>query len=86
MKKYKLILNFTMENEKIIYFDKITRKKLELIANSDSYILLSRDNYYKIFYPIDFRVSEEMQRIFNEDSRFYCRDYKGVNNEQWRDI
>lgn len=81
MKKYKLIINFTMENEKIIYFDRITRKKLKLMDNCDSYILLSRDNYYKIFFPIDSRVSEEMRKVFNEDSHFYCRDYKGINHE-----
>ena len=81
MKKYKLILNFTMENEKIIYFDRITRKKLELMNNSDSFILLYRDNYYKVFFPIDSRVSEEIKKIFNEDSHFYCRDYKGQKYE-----
>lgn len=82
MKKYKLILNFTLDDEKIIYFDKITRKKIKLMEKSKFFILLSRDNYYKIFLPIDSKVSEEMKKIFNEEPKFYCNDYKGKNYEQ----
>lgn len=81
MNKYKLILNFTLEDEKIIYFDRITRKKLKLMEKSKSFILLARDHYYRIFLPIDSKVTEEMKKIYNEEPKFYCNDYKGQKYE-----
>lgn len=81
MNKYKLILNFTLDDEKIIYFDRITRKKLKLMDKSKAFILFSRDNYYRIFLPIDSKVSEEMKKIYNEEPKFYCNDYKGQKYE-----
>lgn len=81
MKKYKLILNFTMENEKIIYFDRITRKKLKLMQKSDNFILFYRDKYYKLFLPIDSKVNDEIKLIYNDDPRYYSQHYTGVNHE-----
>ena len=76
MKKYKLILNFTLKDEKIIYFDRITRKKLKLMEKSKAFILFYRDKYYRIYVPIDSKVSKEMKKIFNEEPKFYCNYYK----------
>lgn len=81
MKKYKLIINFTMENEKIIYFDRITRKKLKLMQKSDNFILFWRDKYYKLFLPIDSKVNDKIKLIYNDDPRYYSQHYQGVNNE-----
>ena len=74
MKKYKLILNFTLKDEKIIFFDRLTRKKLKLMDKSKAFILFYRDKYYRIYLPIDSKVSEEMKKIFYEESSFYCND------------
>lgn len=81
MKKYKLILNFTLDNEEILLFDRITREKIKLMQNSKNYILLSINNYSKIIMPIGFKVPGELALKFNNNLSYYCFDYKGVNNE-----
>ena len=81
MNKYKLILNFTLDDEKIIYFDKITRKKLKLMQKSTNYILFWRDKYFKLYLPFDYKISNELKLLYGNNSRYYSQDYKGVNNE-----
>ena len=81
MKKYKLILNFTMENEKIIYFDRLTRKKLKLMQKSNNFILFWSDKYYKLYLPIDCKISNELKLLYGNNPYFYSQEYKGVNYE-----
>ena len=81
MKKYKLILNFTLEDEEIISFDKITSKKIKLMQDSKNYILLSINISRKIIMPIGFKVPGELALKFNNNLSYYCFDYKGINNE-----
>lgn len=81
MKKYKLILNFTLDNEEILMFDRITREKIKLMQNSKNYILLSINYCRKIIMPIGFKVPGELAIKFNNNLSYYCFDYKGVNYE-----
>lgn len=81
MKRYKLILNFTLDDEKILYFDKITSKKIKLMQDSKNYILLSINICRKIIMPIGFKVPGELALKFNNNLSYYCFDYKGQNYE-----
>lgn len=81
MNKYKLILNFTLDDEKILYFDKITSKKIKLMQDSKNYILISINISRKIVMPIGFKVPGDLALKFNNNLSYYCFDYKGVNNE-----
>lgn len=69
---YKLILDFNEPSEKILYFDKLTKKKADMITDAKSYILLTYQNYLGCYIITDYKLSEDKKKVFNKSPRSYC--------------
>lgn len=69
---YKLILNFNEKNEKVVYFDRLTKKKADIITDARSYILLAYQNHLGCYVAVDYKLTEENKAIFNKSPRSYC--------------
>lgn len=75
MKKYKVILNIGYKNEEIIYFDKLTQKRLQELLNSLNYITLYYDNYLRKYVVFDrsSKLNEYQVALFNNNLDYYCK-------------
>lgn len=72
MKKYKLIENIGYKNEKEIYFDRLTCKKLEHLKDLYSYVLLFYSDVLKCYVSFDFKVTEYQRLLFDNNVASYC--------------
>lgn len=68
--KYKLIINLSMENEQSIYFDRLTKKKLEFILDK-TYMLMYFDDFFKKYMPFEYRLSKEQKDYYNNNLHNY---------------
>ena len=71
MKKYKLILNIGQNDETILYFERLTTQKIDLLKNCISYVLMYYDNFFKKYIKFDFKANKEEQIIFNDNLDIY---------------
>ena len=71
-KKYKLIENIGYKNENIIYFDKLTLKKMEHLKQLYAYVLLFYSDVLKCYVPFDFKVNEYQIALYENMRDYYC--------------
>lgn len=71
MKRYKAILNIGYIDEKIIYFDNLTVKKVKEIESCNSYVVLFYDNFFNKYLGFGSKVNEYQKAIFNENLQYY---------------
>ena len=78
MEKYKIVYNIGEEEEKSIFFDRLTLKKVKEMEKAKSYILFEKQtNFYNIYIPIDYKLNEKQKEIYNQNCNFYAsRKYK----------
>ena len=77
-RKYKAILNIGYKNESVIYFDKLTSKRVsELKDNNINYILLFCSSYMECYLVFDrsSNITEYQQALFNNNIKEYCERY-----------
>lgn len=77
-RKYKAILNIGYKNESVIYFDKLTSKRVsELKDNNINYILLFCSSYMESYLVFDrsSNITEYQKALFNNNIKEYCERY-----------
>ena len=72
-KKYKLISNIGYKNETSTYFDRLTKKKIEELKNTYSYVILYYDEFFKKYMWFDSKTNEYQKALFNSNLEYYCR-------------
>lgn len=70
--RYKLIQNLGTENERIKYFDRLTRQREREIMESESYALLVYNEFLKAYMGIDYKLKESQREFFNANIERYC--------------
>ena len=71
-KKYKAILNIGYKNETIIFFDKLTLKKITELQNAWSYVLLYYDDFFKKYLCFENKTNDYQKALFNNNLEYYC--------------
>lgn len=71
-KKYKLISNIGYKNETSTYFDRLTKKKIEELKNTYSYVILYYDEFFKKYMWFDSKTNEYQKALFNSNLEYYC--------------
>lgn len=74
-KKYKLIENIGYKNEKIVYFDRLTLKKVNNLKSLYAYVLLWYSDILKCYVPFDFKVNEYQKALYENNIGKYCERY-----------
>lgn len=74
-KRYKLIENIGYKNENIIYFDRLTLKKIEHLKQLYSYVLLWYSDKLKYYVSFDFKCTEYDKALFYNNINEYCERY-----------
>lgn len=75
MKKYKLIRNIGYKQEDVIYFDRLTLKKMKELKDLYSYVLLYYSDVIKCYLPFDFKVNEYQKALYESNMKAYCERY-----------
>ena len=70
--RYKLIRNIGYKQEDVIYFDRLTLKKMKDLKDLYSYVLLSYSDILKCYLPFDFRVNEYQKALYESNTIEYC--------------
>lgn len=71
MKKNKMILNIKTKEEKSVYFDNFTKKRLNEMLNADNYVLLYYDTFFKSYIAYDFKGKKQIKNYFNNNIEKY---------------
>lgn len=69
MNKYKLIINFKEKDEKTLYFDNLTIKRLQLMKSD--YILLVYDEFFEKYALLKCDISNDKKEEFLKHINFY---------------
>lgn len=72
MKRYKIILNIGYKNERIIYFDRLTKNRIKELKNAYSYVMLYYDKFFKKYLCFDSKTTNEQMLLFNNCLDYYC--------------
>lgn len=73
--RYKLIRNIGYKKEDIIYFDRLTLKKMKELKDLYSYVLLSYSDILKVYLPFDFKVNVYQKALYESNISYYCERY-----------
>lgn len=74
IKRYKAILNIGYKDEKAIFFDRLTSKKLNELRQEKHYILMyysDKINKYLVF-DRSLKITEYQLNLFNNNVQYYC--------------
>ena len=73
--RYKLIRNIGYKQEDIIYFDRLTLKKMKDLKDLYSYVLLYYSDITKCYLSFDFKVNEYQKALYESNMKEYCERY-----------
>ena len=71
-KRYKLIENIGYKSENIVYFDRLTTKKINDLSKLTAYVLLWYSDILKCYVPFDFKANEYQKALYESQLEYYC--------------
>ena len=74
IKRYKAILNIGYIDEKAIFFDRLTSKKVQNLMQEKNYILLFYSDFMQKYMVFDksSKITEYQTMLFNSNLSYYC--------------
>jgi len=76
IKRYKAILNIGYKDEKVIFFDRLTSKKVQNLMQEKNYILLYYSDFMQKYMTSVFdkssKITEYQIMLFNSNLSYYC--------------